>query len=136
MKRSLGFARPERSRRFQTLRVDGQNALTPRRTQTLFSVQTYFHATATGSCPYPLSQLDNIRLPGTGTGADRLCIAGNLSLNTASLRCEKIDALPEVDSVCWYHRRFGVAAQKCSPTCKEHAKFKKKHQGNARAGHQ
>ena len=30
--------------------------------------------------------------------ADRLCIAGNLSLNTASLRCEKIDALPEVDS--------------------------------------
>ncbi|KAK3729078.1 hypothetical protein RRG08_005451 [Elysia crispata] len=67
--------------------------------------------------------------------ADRLCIAGNLSLNTASLRCEKIDALPEVDSVCWYHRRFGAAAQKCSPTCKEHAKFKKKHQGNARAGH-
>ena len=68
--------------------------------------------------------------------ADRLCIAGNLSLNTASLRCEKIDALPEVDSVCWYHRRFGAAAQKCSPTWKEHAKFKKKHQGNARAGHQ
>ena len=61
--------------------------------------------------------------------ADRLCIAGNLYLNTASLRCEKIDALPEVDSVCWYHRRFGAAAQKCSPTCKEHAKFKKKHQG-------
>ncbi|KAK3724678.1 hypothetical protein RRG08_041160 [Elysia crispata] len=60
--------------------------------------------------------------------ADRLCIAGNLSLNTASLRCEKIDALPEVDSVCWYHRRFGAAAQKCSPTCKEHAKSKKKHQ--------
>ena len=68
--------------------------------------------------------------------ADRLCIAGNLSLNSASLRCEKIDALPEVDSVCWYHRRFGAAAQKCNPTCKEHAKFKKKHQGNARAGHQ
>ncbi|KAK3730556.1 hypothetical protein RRG08_006405 [Elysia crispata] len=67
--------------------------------------------------------------------ADRLCIAGNLPLNTASLRCEKIDAPLEVDSVCWYHRRFGAAAQKCSSTCKEHAKFKKKHQGNARAGH-
>lgn len=41
-----------------------------------------------------------------------------------------------VDSLCWYHHRFGNTAKKCNPTCKYFAKFNSTKQGNAKAGQQ
>lgn len=47
------------------------------------------------------------------------------------------DNLPELDTICWFHRKFGSNARRCTKPCKHFNTFKgKKHQENGRAGQQ
>ena len=42
--------------------------------------------------------------------------------------------LSEIDSICWFHRKFGSNARRCTNPCKHFQSFKRKgNQGNGRA---
>lgn len=69
------------------------------------------------------------------TPSMRLC---STTQPTDQLQTMPIPAnIPDVDAICWFHRKFGSNARRCSSPCKHFNNFKtKKHQGNGRAGQQ
>ena len=86
----------------------------------------------------PLSVVDTHDYRALAREADKLFLASGSDTNKYTVQntaqCTKVET--QIDTICWYHQKYGEKARKCLPSCPKYTALRKKNQGNAKAGQQ